>query len=657
MSIIPLNPPLSPRNGHTLKVILPGRVSSPGPGKQNKEQSLGDQQDIQQRWLRRHTDLPVDVTVIAGSGSGELLEREEYKKLLRLIEYGEYDLVLTEDLGRIVRRTYAFIVCELCEDHDVRLIAINNHNVDTALRGWRDAAFFAAFFYEKDNRDKSDRLKERLRSRFLAGGALERRIFGYVDPPDGAKCDAERQRDAAAESIYQEWFRRLDEGATYEEIADWLNILGVRTGPYCVNNEWVGKMVCRCTHNPILKGLRRHNDRKTRRINATGKYVSEKADPEDLLTRHCPHLAFFEEDYFDRVTRTAKVNNSKFKPGKDGEDPRRGRPKKKTIWPGQHIFCGTCGRLYRYGGHGQNDHLLCRGAYEYRCWNAITVDGPKAAGKLSQAIVDELAGLPDFDADLLQRLEGEVHDLHNVHAKRIAEIDRELATVERRQENTAAGIAEYGPRRELQQQLDKLEAKQVLLWQDRRELLNMPQRKVLIPTAAEIRDLALEAFRNLAIESDEFSRLIRELISRIVVYPVRLVDRGHLVLRAQFLLNLVPLMPDAKHIQGMEQVLRRWLCVDLFDPPQREEFRASVMTEKTKSEGGQQRLNQHQIAAKLGITHTAVQRAAALQRKMDRLGVTDAYQIVTEPPGDYTKLRRHKHPRYRLEPLPFVELF
>jgi hypothetical protein len=41
--------------------------------------------------------------------------------------------------------------------------------------------------------------------------------------------------------------------------------------------------------------------------------------------------------------------------------------------------------LVEYGGHGLHDHLLCRGGYEYRCWNGIMVDGPLAARKLSAA--------------------------------------------------------------------------------------------------------------------------------------------------------------------------------------------------------------------------------------------------------------------------------
>lgn len=40
-------------------------------------------------------------------GSGEWLEREEYLQLIAMVESEQYDLVITEDLGRIVRRIHA----------------------------------------------------------------------------------------------------------------------------------------------------------------------------------------------------------------------------------------------------------------------------------------------------------------------------------------------------------------------------------------------------------------------------------------------------------------------------------------------------------------------------------------------------------------------
>jgi hypothetical protein len=62
-------------------------------------------------------------------------------------------------------------------------------------------------------------------------------------------------------------------------------------------------------------------------------------------------------------------------------------------------------------------------------------------------------------------------------------------------------------------------------------------------------------------------------------------------------------------------------------------------------------VKQRDIGAALGITQPAVQHALALARHMNRLGVTDPYQLVREPPLEGGKLRRHLHSRYRFEPL------
>jgi len=110
------------------------------------------------------------------------------------------------------------------------------------------------------------------------------------------------------------------------------------------------------------------------------------------------------------------------------------------------------------------------------------------------------------------------------------------------------------------------------------------------------------------------------------------------------MLNLTPLIPNADGLPGVEQMLSRELVVDLFEPPQREEFCERVVAMR------QLGMTEKQVAAELGITHTAAQRAAALQRKMNELGITDPYLPLTEPPEDYRKMRRHHHPRYRFEP-------
>ena len=142
-----LNPPLTAKNGHTLEVIIAGRVSDPGPGKQSIL-SLDDQESMHMEWLKVNTDLPFNVTVVADSGSGEILDREEYLRLLDLVVTGRFDLVLSEDLGRIVRRIYAHLFAEHCVDHGTRLISKNDH-VDTLVEGWEDRSIFSAWHHER----------------------------------------------------------------------------------------------------------------------------------------------------------------------------------------------------------------------------------------------------------------------------------------------------------------------------------------------------------------------------------------------------------------------------------------------------------------------------------------------------------------------------
>ena len=182
-----LRPPLTARNGHTLEVILPCRVSDPGPGKQDI-MSLADQEAMHRRWLSEHTALPLNVHPLPGSGSGECLDRKEYLQLMEMVESDRYDLVVTEDLGRIVRRIYAHIFCEHCVDHHTRLIALNDH-VDTLESGWEDRSLIAAWHHERSNRDTSDRIKRSHRNRFEQGRCLSLPIFGYHKKAGGKTDD------------------------------------------------------------------------------------------------------------------------------------------------------------------------------------------------------------------------------------------------------------------------------------------------------------------------------------------------------------------------------------------------------------------------------------------------------------------------------------
>jgi len=202
-----LQPPLVPRAGHMLQVVGIARISTA----HQDQRSLADQEALYRRWLDQHAGLPYHLEMIAGRGSGECLDREEARQARAAVESGRVDLVIAEDLGRNFRRVHAQLFCELCEDYETRLIALNDQ-VDTAQDNWRIMAGFASMRHEMYNADTAKRIRRSLRNRFQQGGVVQTLVFGYAKLL-GAKTDAEVCKNPDAEPIYEEMFRRLEHAA------------------------------------------------------------------------------------------------------------------------------------------------------------------------------------------------------------------------------------------------------------------------------------------------------------------------------------------------------------------------------------------------------------------------------------------------------------
>lgn len=435
-----------------------------------------------------------------------------------------------------------------------------------------------------------------------------------------------------------------EDKASYAEISDWLNSKLISTGRMCRKEKWDGPMVGRYTHNILLKGYRFRNRRRTRR-NSKGKYVSEKAEPGDLILRHVPHLAFFDEEYYDRVVAAADERNVIYRRSSDPQqDCRRRVPKKRTRFPGQSLTCGICGRGFVFGGHGQKDHLMCTGAREYLCWNGVTADGPLTAERVSAAVLEEIQGLADFPETFHSLVNDEALKADEGRLQRVSDLNRKLQQLNHEADNLMRFIRGGDSSDRVRLELVQLEEQVARLEHEKRRQEAAPTGIVEIPPASEIRVLATEALADADIESWEFCRVMQRLVPQIVVYPVRLCDGGSLVLRASCRISLAGIIPDDRLREVLEAPLDRELTIDLFTPPQREAYREQVV-ELTGT------LSIKDAASELGITATAAQRACKLQRQMHQLGISDPYVSVNSPPDDVRRLKRHKHPRYCFTPL------
>jgi hypothetical protein len=106
-------------------------------------------------------------------------------------------------------------------------------------------------------------------------------------------------------------------------------------------------------------------------------------------------------------------------------------------------------------------------------------------------------------------------------------------------------------------------------------LKERPLEAIVIPSVETVKAMARESFAGLAVESPDFGKLMRMLIPRIVVIPYRLPDGGMIVHWAKFRLHLSQLLPERRAADALQRPLEQFLMVDLFDPPQREAYRAS----------------------------------------------------------------------------------
>lgn len=637
--------PIRPRNGHTLVVGVVARISG---GPNQKELSLEDQEDHARQLVTEMYSGPAEYRVIATTGKGERLDRPELTEIQALIRSRALDWLICEDIGRMVRGTEAHRLCGVAVDHGVRVIAPNDC-VDTAEESWEEDVISACRDHVGHNAHTSKRLKHKLMNRFKKfGGATARPIYGYVVPDDAKTYDDWRKEPGATE-IYREWFRRLKEDSNCSAVADWLNARKIPTGPYARRETWDGKMVRRVTGNAVLKGLPGRGFKHTVKHHGTGRRVSVK-NPKGPQFRECPHLAHVEPDLWDEVNRLLEDANRDFgrKPV-NGSDPLRGRPKKRTCFPGQHARCWYCGRHYVWGGNGVTENLMCSGSREWKCWNSVGFGGLRAAETVARALRAELERLAGFD-DQFRALVEEAGQRGDAHSdRRRAELERAEAALATRRANLARGVAEYGPKPMFAEQLAELEAEEVRLARERRELERLQGCAPVLPgSVAELRQEFEEKFRDLAADSPEFGALLRQLVPEFHVYLVRLCDGGHPLPRARATLSLAGVVPDARHAPGVTEFLTRTVTLDLFEPPQRERIRPEVV--RLAGAG----LEQRQIAQRLpeAATQAGVWQALTLDRRMRDLGLDTPYVMVSAPPSDYPKLRRHHNAKFVFEPLP-----
>ena len=636
---------LQPRNGHTAMVLLVCRIS--GCARQ-KELSLEDQLDNGKETAADLYDGPAAFDIISTKGKGESLDRPELEQIENHYRSGKYDLVILDDLSRLIRGGDAARLLGVGVDHGTRTICIED-GIDTANPTWEVDALNACSENVAHNERASRRIKQKTMNRFKKDGhTAARPIAGYF-VPEGAERFNDWSKVEAATPVIKEGARRLRESKNCSAVAEYFNSVGFPVGPGCRRTTWNGKLVRRFYKNPLLKGKPQRGLMHSVKTHSSGRRVSKK-NPKGPRFFDAPHLAQMDEIEFDSLNALLAETNARYsRLAVNGSDPLLNVSRKRSRFPAKITHCWYCGAECLWGANGHAGHLQCSGSRECHCWNSIGFDAALTARKLVTEITARLYALEGFE-DQFAALCGEAQRCGKGSLpSRRAELLKRFAQHEKEKANIQASIRAAGPHALLMQQLDDIDREERKLIFEKYELDSQEQQRLELPeSASALREHMEREFSKLAVGSFDFADLIRPLISRMDIYLVRLCDGGHLYSRAKVNLNLAGHFSDVNLVPDLKSLVTEEFTLDLWDtPPQREQIRLRAIE---LVESG---LTQREIAAQLSpaVTQPAVGNALALHARMLALGLTDPWITIMDPPSDYPKLRRHKNPRYRFEPV------
>ena len=303
--------------------------------------SIVSQRSLLRRYVKENNYIVVDEYVDDGF-TGTNFERPSFKRMIKDIESGKIDMIITKDMSRLGRDYIG--TGELIEKYfpnkNVRYIAIND-GIDTFIDNTNnDIAPFKAIMNDMYAKDISKKVKTSLHSRMKDGLYVSGRCpFGYQKDLTNKNHLIINEEQA---SIVRLIFDLALKGNTYHYIAQYLTERKIKTpasyynyiwntkcSTECISQEygvWVDTTIKTILTNQIYVGDTVQG--KTKKINYKLK-KAVKNNPNDYIIVENTHEVIIDRDTFNYV-QTLLPKNVK-------------RPEKKRFYLLDGLlYCGDC---------------------------------------------------------------------------------------------------------------------------------------------------------------------------------------------------------------------------------------------------------------------------------------------------------------------------
>lgn len=326
------------------------RLSREDEDKTHESESISNQKSLLLQYTKENNLKVYDMYIDDGY-SGTNFNRPNFNRLIKDIELGKINMVITKDMSRLGRDYIGTgnLIEKYFPEHNVRYIAITD-NIDTFLDSSNnDIAPFKAIMNDMYAKDISKKIKSSLKAKQKEGKWVGSKTpFGYIkDPNNKNHLIIEEEQAHIVKRIYN---MCLD-GLSFYKISKELTNEGIKTPAQyyeykwrsnynCKYGMWHSKTICDILTNRIYTGDTVQNKRT--KVNYKIKKII-KNKPSQYIVVENTHEAIIDKEMFYEVQKRIPKNVGRSE-------------KKETHLLDGLLYCGDCGHRISIGPRRKKDN-------------------------------------------------------------------------------------------------------------------------------------------------------------------------------------------------------------------------------------------------------------------------------------------------------------
>ena len=326
------------------------RLSREDEDKTHESESISNQKSLLLQYTKENNLKVYDMYIDDGY-SGTNFNRPNFNRLIKDIELGKINMVITKDMSRLGRDYIGTgnLIERYFPEHNVRYIAITD-NIDTFLDSSNnDIAPFKAIMNDMYAKDISKKIKSSLKAKQKEGKWVGSKTpFGYIkDPNNKNHLIIEEEQAHIVKRIYN---MCLD-GLSFYKISKELTNEGIKTPAQyyeykwrsnynCKYGMWHSKTIYDILTNRIYTGDTVQNKRT--KVNYKIKKII-KNKPSQYIVVENTHEAIIDKEMFYEVQKRIPKNVGRSE-------------KKETHLLDGLLYCGDCGHRISIGPRRKKDN-------------------------------------------------------------------------------------------------------------------------------------------------------------------------------------------------------------------------------------------------------------------------------------------------------------